>query len=132
MNERLQKSIGQYRQIIEHAQQLEELLQKGEPEQLRSYTAKLHSLQEEAGLNDRQLLADIARDSARWQDHPLIQERQQLLRQIVEMNHLLLPRIHGMMSVAAAELAQIKDGRVAVSGYHSTPVRPPLSTRGIG
>lgn len=128
----LKTSIQHYRLIIEHARQLEQLLQKGEPEQLRSYTAKLHSLQEEAGLHDRELLAVIARDSARWQVHPLFQERQELLRQIVEMNHLLLPRIHGMMSVTAAELAQIKDGRVAVSGYHSTPARPPLSTRGIG
>jgi hypothetical protein len=123
MDARLQKSIEQYRQIIEHAQRLERLLAKGDPEQLQEYTARLQSLQDDAGLSDRELLAEIARDSARWQAHPLFRQRTQLLEQIVEMNDLLLPRVRGMMSVTAAELAQLKDGRVAVSGYHPAAPR---------
>jgi hypothetical protein len=128
----LQKSIEQYRRIIAHAQGLEELLVKGDPEQLRNYTATLAELQAEAGLHDRELLAAMARDAARWQAHPLFAERLQLLEQIVEMNHLLLPRIHGMMSVTAAELVQIKDGRVAVAGYYPATSRPGGSVRSVG
>ena len=119
----LKESIQQYRQVIEHAQQLEQLLALGNPEKLREYTAQLQLLQDEAGLNDRELLAEIAQDSARWQAHPLFRQRTQLLEQIVEMNDLLLPRVRGMMSVTAAELAQLKDGRVAVSGYHPAALR---------
>lgn len=123
MDARLQKSIEQYRRIIEHAQQLDPLLAKGDPGQLQDYVARLQALQDEAGLSDRELLAEIAQDSARWQVHPLFRQRTQLLEQIVEMNDLLLPRVRGMMSVTAAELAQLKDGRVAVSGYHPAALR---------
>jgi hypothetical protein len=132
MSPLLQKSIDQYRRIIEHAEKLEELLTAGDPEQLREYTAKLQSLQQKAGLEDQELLREIALDSAHWQAHPLFQQRMQLLEQIVEMNNLLLPRIRGMMSVTAAELAQLKDGRVAVSGYHLGAGRPKKSVRGVG
>ena len=128
----LEKSISQYRRIIDHAAQLEQLLAKGDPEQMKQYTIRLQQLQEEAGLNDQQLLAEIACDSTNWQAHPLFHERTQLLEQIVEMNDLLLPRIHGMMSVTAAELAQLKDGRVAVTGYHPGVGRPKKSIRGVG
>ncbi|SHJ68368.1 hypothetical protein SAMN02745165_02942 [Malonomonas rubra DSM 5091] len=128
----LEKSLDQYRQIIEHAGQLEQLLSNGDPEQLRQYTMRLNQLQEEAGLHDQQLLAEIARDSARWQAHPLFQQRMQLLEQIMEMNNLLLPRIHGMMAVTGAELAQLKEGRTALSGYHPNAGRPKKSIRGVG
>lgn len=129
---RLRKSIEQYRQIIAHAQQLDQLLSTGNPELLRAYTAELQKLQAEAELHDRELLAEMARDAACWQAHALFPERMELLKQIVEMNNLLLPRIHGMMSVTAAELAQIKDGRVAVAGYHPAASRPRKSVRGVG
>lgn len=132
MEARLQKSIEQYRQIIEHAQQLDQLLTKGDPELLREYTAELQVLQAEAGLHDQQLLEEIGLDSTRWQAHPLFQQRMQLMEQIVEMNNLLLPRVRGMMSVTAAELGQLKDGRTAVSGYHPGIGRPKKSIRGVG
>ncbi|NOY13701.1 MAG: hypothetical protein GXP51_08500 [Deltaproteobacteria bacterium] len=128
----LQQSIKQYRKIVEHAQQLDQLLAKGDPEQLQDYTARLQTLQTEAGLNDQQLLTGIARDSVRWQAHPLFHQRMQLLEQIVEMNKLLLPRVRGMMSVTAAELTQLREGRVAVSGYHQAPNRGKKSIRGVG
>ncbi len=132
MDDMLQKSLAQYRQILDHARQLEQLLQNGTPEQLIRYTAELRSMQEAAGLNDRDLLAAVARDTAHWQAHPLYQERLQLLQQVVDMNQLILPKIHGMMSVAAADLAHLKEGRVAVTGYHQPTAPSPRSSRGVG
>ena len=128
----LKTSIQQYRMILNHAKQLDALLTKGEPELLTNYIARLNELQGEAGLNDQPMLVEMARDSASWQAHPLFQERMQLLEQIVEMNHLLLPRARGMMAVTVAELTQLKDGRVAVSGYHQRPTRNKNYTRGVG
>ena len=128
----LKTSVQQYRAILDHADQLEGLLGKGDPEKLSEYTARLNELQEEAGLNDRELLAEIARDSTGRQTHPLFRERMQLLEQIVEMNHLLLPRVRGMMAVTTAELTQLKEGRAAVSGYHQVPARSKKSIRGVG
>ena len=132
MTEYLQRSVEKYRAIIAHAQQLEQLLTKGDPQQLQQYTIRLQELQREAGRDDQDLLTEVAQDTAHWQAHPLFQQRMQLLEEIVEMNHLLLPRVRGMMSVNAAELAQLKDGRVAVSGYHPDAGRPKKSIRGVG
>ncbi len=132
MNEQLEKSINLYRQIIEHAERLEQLLAKGDPEQLQRYTIRLNELQAEAGLHDRELLEEMAPHSTRWSAHPLFHQRTQLLEQIVEMNDLQLPRIRGMMSVNAAELGQLKEGRAAISGYHPDAGRPKKSIRGVG
>ncbi len=129
---RLHKSIEQYRGILEHARQLAAVLGKGESALLTQYTERLTRLQQEAGLNDQALLAEIAQDSVRWQASPLFLERTQLLKEIVKMNDLLLPRVHGMMAVAAAELSQLKEGRVAVSGYQQRPAQNKNYTRGVG
>lgn len=128
----LQKSMQQYREIIEHADQLDSLLSKGNPEKLLEYTADLKALQHEAEMYDHELLQEMGQETTAWQAHPLFMERMQLLEQIVEMNNLLLPRARGMMSVTAAELTQLKEGRTAVSGYHQRPVRLKKSVRGIG
>lgn len=128
----LQKSIEQYRQIIDHAGQLDHLLLKSDPDELQSYTARLQELQDEAGLNDRIFLEVFPHTSTYWQDHPLFLERTRLLEKIVELNHLLLPRIRGMMAVTAHELSQIKGGRVAVAGYHQAPARSNQYVRGVG
>ena len=133
IKERLLKSIEQYRSIIEHAKQLDQLLVQGEPEKLQAYIVKMQNLQTEAGLDDGKLVEEISGDLAGWQTHPLFRERLQLLKQIVEMNDLLLPRIRAMMSVTAAELAQVRDGRVAVAGYHPAASRLSRgSSRGVG
>ena len=128
----LQESIAQYQVILDHVKQLEGLLRNSKPEEIEAYTVRLNELQHEAGLNDHDLLAEIARDAAAWKAHPLFQQRMQLLEQIMEMNNLLLPRIHGMMAVTGAELAQLKDGRTAISGYHPNASRPKKSIRGVG
>ncbi len=128
----LKKSIKQYRQILDHAEQLDHLLIKSDPEELRDYTVRLQELQDEAGMNDRIFLEVFPHNSDAWKDHPLFQERTRLLEQIVELNHLLLPRIRGMMAVTAHELSQIKGGRVAVAGYHQAPAQPNQYVRGVG
>jgi len=77
-------------------------------------------------------LRDLAQEATRWETHPLFLERLQLLKKIVEMNNLLLPRIRGMMAVSAAELVQIREGRVAVAGYYPAPPRNKGASRGVG
>ncbi len=128
----LRKSIKQYRQILDHARQLEQLLVKSDPDELREYTLRLQELQDEAGMNDRIFLEVFPLNSTAWKDHPLFLERTRLLEQIVEMNHLLLPRIRGMMAVTAHELSQIKGGRVAVAGYHPSAAQSHQYVRGVG
>jgi 2,3-bisphosphoglycerate-independent phosphoglycerate mutase len=128
----LKKSIEQYQRILDHAEQLEALLVKADPARLNSYTVRLHELQDEANLHDRVFFELFSRNSAAWKDHPLFRERTRLLEKIVALNHLLLPRIRGMMAVTAHELTQIKGGRVAVSSYHKGDARQVGAVRGVG
>ncbi len=128
----LKKSIEHYQRIVDHAHQLEKLLGKADPEELRSYTARLHELQDEAIQTDRVFYELFSRNSDDWRDHPLFLERSELIEQIVKMNHLLLPRIRGMMAVAAHEISQIKGGRVAMAGYHQPTSKSRKGTRGVG
>ncbi len=128
----LKKSIEQYQQIVDHAGQLEQLLKTSDPDELQGYTVRLQELQDEAGLNDRVFLEVFPQNSTYWQNHPLFIERSRLLEQIVELNHLLLPRIRGMMAVTANELSQVKSGRVAVAGYHHPSAPRKQFSRGVG
>ncbi|WP_029913117.1 hypothetical protein [Pelobacter seleniigenes] len=129
----LKKSIEQYRRIVDHAQQLERLLRKSDPSELGSYTAQLQELQDEASLNDRVFYELFSRNSEAWRNHPLFIERSELIEEIVKMNHLLLPKIRGMMAVAAHEIAQIKAGRTAMNGYNQTLHKNKRSlVRGVG
>lgn len=132
MEQCLKKSIEQYRGIIAHAQRLDGLLQDADPTALQDYTEKLQQLQDEAGLNDERVFDLYSHDAEYWKQHPLFIERTRLLEQIVELNHLLLPRIRGIMAVVASELAQIKSGRSAVAGYHRPSAGVPAPARGVG
>ncbi len=132
MEQCLHTSIKQYRVIIAHARHLESLLQKADPAALQAYTERLQQLQDEASENDEQVFELYSKDSEYWKQHPLFVERNELLEQIVELNHLLLPRIRGIMAVVASELAQIKSGRTAVSGYHRPVTHLPVAARGVG
>lgn len=99
---------------------------------MQTYTEELQRLQDAAGVNDERVFELYAADSEYWKQHPLFIERNGLLEQIVELNHLLLPRIRGIMAVIASELAQIKSGRAAVAGYHRPAINFPAAARGVG
>lgn len=132
MEQCLRTSIEQYRVIIAHARRLESLLKDADPVALQTYTEELQRLQDAAGVNDERVFELYAADSEYWKQHPLFMERNRLLEQIVELNHLLLPRIRGIMAVIASELAQIKSGRAAVAGYHPPVTNFPAAARGVG
>lgn len=128
----LKKSIKQYQRIIAHAGQLDLLLLKSDPDELQNYTVRLQELQGEAELNDQIFLELFPNNSARLKNHPLFLERTRLLKEIVELNHLLLPKISGIMAVTADELSQVKSGRAAVPGYHQPPTQPKQFPRWVG
>lgn len=132
MEQCLRTSIEQYRVIIAHAHHLERLLKDADPVALQTYTERLQQLQDDASVNDERVFELYSEDSEYWKQHPLFIERKELLEQIVELNHLLLPRIRGIMAVIASELAQIKSGRTAVAGYHRPVTKLPVAVRGVG
>ncbi len=128
----LKRSVEQYRKIVEHAEQLGVLLKQADPEILLGYTERLRELQDEAQQHDQAFVRVFSQHASELINHPLFIEREQLFEKIVKLNHLLLPRIRGMMAVTAHEISQIKGGRTAMAGYHQPPRKNRRSVRGIG
>ena len=127
----LTHSISQYRELLQHAERLHDLLVSCPPERLSEQAARLSKLQQAAGQHDEQLLPLLATDAPHWQKHELFLARQGFVESILELNKLLLPRIRGMMAVASAELEQLRGGRVALAGY-AAPSRERKGLRGVG
>jgi hypothetical protein len=93
------------------------------PEAVGSGAALLDNLLRSAGETDRLLIAQLA---GGWppQFHPVLEERLELLRQLEGWNRALLPRLQGMLAVAAADLAELKQGRTAMAGYQASVPAP--------
>jgi len=130
----LKTSMQQYRAILEHARQLENILTRGADDvgQLTAYSERLQQLQQTAGLFDHDLLVSMSRNIAPWRVHPLFDERLQLQQQIVELNEMLLPRVYARKAMLGAELEQLKKGSQAVSGYGATFKKDRRGSHGRG
>jgi len=130
----LKTSVQHYREILEHAQNLEAILDQGaeDADQLLAYCERLQQLQQTAGLFDHDLLVSMSRNIAPWRVHPLFDERLQLQQQIVELNEMLLPRVYARKAMLGAELEQLKKGSQAVSGYGATFKKDRRGSHGRG
>ncbi|MEA3465266.1 MAG: hypothetical protein U9R29_04575 [Thermodesulfobacteriota bacterium] len=49
--------------------------------------------------------------------HPLYVQRSELIAQVLDLNHLLLPKIDGIMALISSELAGLKSGRALLGRY---------------
>ena len=127
----LADSTEQYRELLQHAEQLRDLLAACQFEQLGDHAARLQEMQEAATRHDEHLLPLIEKDVEYWQTHDLFRTRQGFIEAILDLNKLLLPKIHGMMAIASAELGQLRGGRVALAGY-AAPTCDRRGLRGVG
>lgn len=130
----LKTSVLHYREILEHARNLEAILDRGADDAgpLVAYCERLQQLQQAAGLFDRNLLVAMSQNIASWQAHPLFDERLQLQQQIVALNDELLPRVYARKAMLGAELEQLKRGSQAVSGYGATLKKAGRGSHGRG
>ncbi len=122
LDELLQNSIDRYQLIMNEMLKL-----SGDVEMeglvARAFTESIAQLQADAARADEEVLAVLSEGHV--VDHPLIQQRLQLIEKIVEQNRLISSQAHGIMAVVSAELSQLRDGRAVVSGY-----APNQETRG--
>ncbi len=119
----LKKSVAQYRAIVDFISAAAEMLARAQPHDTKLYCGRLQVMQDEAKHTDLALADLFAADNMDWQALPLFRERLALMREVVEHNRLLFPKINGMMSVISAEIRQIKEGAAAMSGYKMTQKR---------
>jgi len=112
-------SLEQYREIICLMQSLSNVSKISDNE-MQAIAVNLGVKQEQAQQHDAdliKLLRDVAQSIS---DHPLYLQRKALLEEVLELNHLLLPKINGMMALISHELNGLKNGRAVLGGYKQT------------
>ena len=112
----LQQSVTHYRALHALMQQLDEALGRDDAELLSELQEQLLAVQEQARQSDALAAPGLA---AEGEVAPLLAERQALLEALQEQNRLLSGKIRGILPVVADELAQLRAGQTAVSGYAS-------------
>ena len=119
VEESLQCSIAQYQAILDLMRQLSRAISVS-ASSLKEDVLKLSTLQQQARDHDAQLLKDLRQAGQQAAEHPLFKQRLDLIAEVLKLNHLLLPKINGMMALISHELTGLKKGRSVLGGYKQT------------
>lgn len=120
MRKLLVQSMEQYRQILGLIEEIA-TLELDRPEEVGQMTDRLLRLQEEAAATDRLIQESLAGSEPPFTLYPLMQERMEVMSEIVRRNGLLSPRIEAKMASTLAELNEIRTGMTAMAGYRPAP-----------
>lgn len=112
----LQQSVAHYQAMAALMRQLDGALALDDPELLVDLQAQLELMQERAGATDA-LIAPMLPASPVSPLAELMAERMTLLEELQAQNRLISEKIRGILPVIADELAQLRVGQTAVSGY---------------
>ncbi|WP_394713870.1 hypothetical protein [uncultured Desulfuromonas sp.] len=119
LEESLQMSIAQYQTILDLMKQITQAISSSEVD-LKDDVLKLETLQRQARDHDAKLLNALRQVGHAAAGHPLFKQRQDLIGEVLTLNHLLLPKINGMIALISHELTGLKKGRSVLGGYKQT------------
>ncbi len=119
LEESLQRSIEQYQMILDLMKQITRAISSSEAD-LKDEVLKLGTLQQQARDHDAMLLNALRQAGQVAAGHPLFKQRLDLIGEVLTLNHLLLPKINGMMALISHELTGLKKGRSVLGGYKQT------------
>lgn len=109
-------SIEHYQTILSQMTLISRLLSSSDPG-LAEQVTRLGALQQQAREEDQRLMMMLREHEKNISVHPLFKQRMELLAEVLRLNHLLLPKINGMMALISHELSDLKKGRSVLGGY---------------
>lgn len=112
----LRYSIEQYQGILAQLHVLSASLSSSD-DNFQQNIENLVAQQDQAADHDERLIGLLSEAVPLVKDHPLYLQRLDIVNEVLELNHLLLPKIDGMMALISHELAGLKNGRVVLGGY---------------
>lgn len=115
----LRCSIEQYQAVLAQLKQLSVSLTASDVD-FQLHIENLASKQALAQKHDEGLIELLGDETSLVGDHPLYKKRLDIIKEVLELNHLLLPKINGMMALVSHELAGLKNGRAVLGGYKQT------------
>lgn len=125
----LQQVVAHYQAMVDLMQQLDGALYLEDPELLAELQEELTRVQEQARATDA-LIAPLLPEAPVADLAALISERKALLEGLQVQNGLISEKIRGILPVIADELAQLRAGQTAMTGYASGPPTRGGSIRG--
>ncbi len=119
--EYLEKSIRCYQLMLEHVHNFKQSLEGGAltPKQYNSFNEKLVSLQKKVEEADKQFAEHFDQQSETLIMNNLFEEKKSMMKEILELNDYLLPRLASLMDITRDELSSLKTNMRNVGGYHS-------------
>lgn len=115
----LRSSLVQYQGIADLLRSLSNLSNVSD-DAMKSLAYDLGAKQEQAQQHDAELIELLREVAPSISAHPLYLQRRALIEEVLKLNHLLLPKINGMMALVSHELTGLKNGRTVLGGYKQT------------
>lgn len=120
--EYLEKSVRNYQNLLEHIEDFKATIEKGvlSADEFNNYNTKLVELQQSVEAADKQLNNELEKKADTLiAESLLMQKRISMMKEIMEINEFLLPRLASLMDVTRDELVKLKSSISTISGYHS-------------
>ena len=114
----LLQSIEEYESVLDFLRKMEGEIGTAPPAQLLEFNESLADLQGRAAKTDQFLLQQLT-DHARHikRPHPLIEKREEIIRDILMLNGDITTKALGVKSHLAFELGKLRHGLSAMNGY---------------
>lgn len=129
---RLEKSVQQYRDLLEKAKNILETVCTGDHTKMTKDADELDRLQNQAKINDDQLLPVVMKSPEKFMENGLFQKRNKLIMEIISINNQLTPKLNAMKAVAASEREKLLTSRKAFDGYRTSNSHLASGSFGVG
>jgi len=114
----LSQSIEQYEGILDFMRKMAEGIGTASADELLELNKSLEDLQSQATATDQVLLAQISKNSTLAETMQLlIDKRERILKEILLLNEGMTEKASGVKSLIAHEMAKLRTGISALSGY---------------
>ena len=119
----LQTSIAQYTEILQLMESITQTNKSPCIEELTVTGKQVLNKQKAATKIDKKLLPFLANSPVEMMNVKKIAERTELIKQVLELNKIITPKLTNIKSLMGNELQQIKKGRFAMKGYQQTETK---------
>lgn len=117
----LDRSIRCYQLLLEHVHNFKTALENGAltTKQYNEFHEKLTSLQSQVEEADSIFTDYFDRKSDTLITNSLLAQKESMMKEILELNDYLLPRLASLMDITRDELNSLKKNVRTIHGYHS-------------
>jgi hypothetical protein len=120
--ELLEKSVRCYQNLLEHVQSFKERIDKNaiSAKDYNDYNDKLLELQKKAECIDKEFNKHFTdKTDVLIAETMLLQKKMSMIKDILEINNYLLPRLASLINITREEMASLKYSINKIGGYHS-------------